>query len=383
MSGLYQDWSLQRKGPIDQARHLEKIRDAVRERLDDLVTEEAIITSDGNRTVKVPIRSLEEYKFRYDPWRGDHIGQGSGDSAPGDVIGRLPKQAGKAGAGGKEAGDQPGEDVYEVEISVDDLAAVVFEGLELPHLKPKTEAAWPKPTERFREISKVGLMGNLDKRRTLRENLLRNARQGQAVVRGITQDDLRFKTWVEETQQSTGAVIIAMRDVSGSMGDFKKFIARSFYFWMVRFLRSRYREVEVCFVVHHTQAREVDEDTFFRLGESGGTKVSSAYELCLELIETRYPPHRWNIYPFHFSDGDNWSDADNRRTVELLQKILPMVNVFGYGEIREGGYTSTLMSAFQKFEDERFRSVTITAKNEVLTALRRFFRGAEEVGRHA
>jgi sporulation protein YhbH len=379
MNPLYQDWSLQRKGPMDQARHLQKIRQALKERLGDLVTEESIVTSQGNRTVKVPIRSLEEYKFRYDPWRGDHVGQGSGDSGAGDVLGRLPKPANKPGEGGKEAGDQPGQDVYEVEISVDDLAALLFEDLGLPHLKPKSASTWPRPTERFRDVSKVGLMGNLDKRRTLRENLLRNARQGRAVVRDLTPDDLRFKTWVEESQEDTGAVIIAMRDVSGSMGDFKKFIARSFYFWMVRFLRTRYREVEVCFVVHHTQAREVDEDTFFRLGESGGTKVSSAYELCLDLIRRRYPPHRWNIYPFHFSDGDNWSDADNRRTVELLQEILPLVNVFGYGEIREGGYTSTLMTAFKKIDHPRFETLTITSKGEVLTALRQFFRRTPEV----
>lgn len=377
MAPLHQDWSLQRKGPRDQARHLEKIREAIRERLTDLITEESIVTSDGNRVLRVPIKSLEEYKFRYDPWRGDHVGQGSGGSQPGDVLGRLPKNQGKPGTG-KEAGDQPGQDVYEVEISVDELAALLFEDLGLPYLKRKAEANLTVPTDKFRDISKVGLMGNLDKRRTLRENLLRNARDGQAVVRGIKPDDLRYKTWVEERQEDTGAVIIAMRDVSGSMGDFKKFIARSFYFWMVKFLRSRYTEVEVAFVVHHTQAREVDEETFFKLAESGGTKVSSAYELCQHLIDTRYPPARWNIYPFHFSDGDNWSDADNRRTVDILQGILPQVNVFGYGEIREGGYTSTLMSAFSKVKHPRFETVTITSRNEVYPALKQFFRRTPE-----
>lgn len=377
MSPLYQDWSLQRKGPTDQARHLEKIREAIRARLTDLVTEEAIITGDGNRVVKVPIKNLEEYRFRYNLWRGDHVGQGSGKTKPGDVLGRLPKPSGKT-ENEPKASDQPGQDIYEVEISVDELAALLFEDLGLPYLQPKRDANMPHPTERFRDISKIGLMGNLDKRRTLRENVLRNARTGTPIVRDIASNDLRFKTWVEDRVPENGAVIIAMRDVSGSMGDFKKFVARSFYFWMVKFLRTRYQYVNVVFVVHHTQAREVDEDTFFKLGESGGTKVSSAYELCLELIQTRYPPNRWNIYPFHFSDGDNWSDADNRRTVDLLGEILPQVNVFGYGEIREGGYTSTLMSAFSKVRDPRFQSVTITTKAEVYPALKHFFRRTPE-----
>src|SRR2546428_8746098 len=105
---------------------------------------------------------------------------------------------------------------------------------------------------------------------------------------------MRYRTWNETTEMQRNAVVIAMRDVSGSMGEFEKYVSRSFYFWMLRFLRTRYERVQVAFVTHHTEAREVDEETFFKLGESGGTKASSAYELALAIVRQRYDPARWN-----------------------------------------------------------------------------------------
>ncbi len=166
-----------------------------------------------------------------------------------------------------------------------------------------------------------------------------------------------------------------MRDVSGSMGEFEKYITRSFYFWMVRFLRTRYKRVEIAFITHHTEAREVDEDTFFNLGESGGTKVSSAYQLALGIAEERYPTADWNLYPFHFSDGDNWGEVDNQRCLDLVQDLLVRSSAFGYGEIQEGGRRSpsTLMSTFAGIDDSRFIGVTITGKEDVYPALQRFF----------
>ncbi|MBV9712394.1 MAG: DUF444 family protein [Ktedonobacteraceae bacterium] len=159
-----------------------------------------------------------------------------------------------------------------------------------------------------------------------------------------------------------------------SMGEFEKYIARSFYFWMVRFLRTKYNNVHIVFISHHTEAKEVTEDEFFHKGESGGTQVSSAYELALQIIKERYNPDDWNIYPFHFSDGDNlpW---DNDRCVQLVNKLMELCNIFGYGEIREGHYRSpsTLMSAYNKISDKKFIAVTISDKKEVYPALRKFF----------
>jgi uncharacterized protein len=215
---------------------------------------------------------------------------------------------------------------------------------------------------------------NLDKRRTIKENIKRNAAKGDPHFHDVLPDDLRFKTWDQRIEYQSNAVVIAMMDVSGSMGEFEKYIARSFYFWMVRFLRTKYQNVRIVFISHHTEAKEVTEEEFFHRGESGGTQVSSAYELALHIITERFPPSEWNIYPFHFSDGDNlpW---DNDLCVQLVNKLMALCNLFGYGEIREGyrGSTSTLMSAYNKIRDPKFVAVTISDKKEVYPALKKFF----------
>ena len=375
MSISQHDWSLHRKGPLDQQRHKERIRDAIKENLPGIVSEENIILSDGKRTIKVPIRSLDEYRFRYDYNTGKNTGSGEGDSQVGDVIGRAGGQKQKGpGKGQGPAGDEPGSEYYEAEVSVDELAALIFEDLELPNLQEKRMKEVELETLRFSDIRKKGAMSNLDKKRTLLENVKRNAARGQAHVGDFRQDDLRFKTWETRVEYQSNAVVLALMDVSGSMGEFEKYIARSFYFWMVRFLRTKYNNVEIVFISHHTEAREVSEEEFFHRGESGGTQVSSAYELALDIIRTRYSPQDWNIYPFHFSDGDNlpW---DNEVCVRMVKALLAECNLFGYGEIREGyrGSSSTLMSAFGKIEDGKFVTITISDKKAVYPALQRFF----------
>ncbi len=371
MSIARQDWSLHRKGSVDQERHKEKIREAIKKNLSDIVSEESIILSDGKKVIKVPIRSLEEYRFRYDPGRQEHSGQGDGDSQVGDVIAAEPRPGrGRRG----EAGEEPGIDYYEADVTVDELATLIFEDLGLPFLEEKKLAEMETEAVRFTDVRKVGPMANLDKKRTILENIKRNAAKGDAVFKDIKNEDLRFKVWEPTIKYQSNAVVMAMMDVSGSMGEFEKYIARSFYFWMVRFLRTKYNNVKIIFISHHTEAKEVTEDEFFTHGESGGTQVSSAYELALRIIAERFNPADWNIYPFHFSDGDNlpW---DNERCVQLVGKLMEQCNIFGYGEIREGHYRSpsTLMSAYGKIQDRKFIAVTISDKKEVYPALRKFF----------
>ncbi|BDG61050.1 sporulation protein YhbH [Caldinitratiruptor microaerophilus] len=375
------DWSLHRKGPADQARHMEKIREAIKKNLPEIIAEENIITSDGKRLVKVPIRSLEEYRFRFDPYQGEKVGQGPGDTKVGDVIARRPGQ-GQGPGQGRQAGDRPGIDYYEAEITIDELAELIFEDLGLPNLRPKAEQEIPDEAHRFTDIRRKGPFASLDKRRSILESMKRVAREeGEAQFRGLNQDDLRFRVWEQEMRRQSAAVVIAMRDASGSMGEFKKYLTRSLFFWMVRFLRTKYQDVEIAFIVHHAEAREVDEETFFRLGESGGTRVSSAYSLCWQIIQERYDPARWNIYPFHFSDGDNWSDADNRLSVDLVKQILQVANLFGYGEVREPGPSSSLMQAFRQIDDPRFVAVVITDKKDVYPALQKWFSRGEQFGK--
>lgn len=801
-----QDWSLHRKGPIDQARHTEKVKEAIRDNLADIISEQAIITSDGTKIVKVPIRSLEEYKFRFgEPPQGGQVGQGEGDTQVGDVIDRV----GQPGAGsGPGAGEQPGIDYYEAELTLDELAALVFDDLGLPRLEEKRAQILESETVEFSDIRRHGPFANLDKKRTIRENLKRNALRGQARFGDLKDDDLRFKTWERAVRRESNAVVLALMDVSGchtaghhvemadgsykdvseivvgdlvacldlatrekrasrvvetfskvapatlvietedatlratpehryfvydepnnqlvekyaaelrvgdqlvlinswgststsqaatltedraymlgvllgdgyifvsanssyitvtdedearlvayqetferafgvrgllrnrpgahnrrrvhfncaplarelvetypmlkrrsrqryiessiyreapvvraaflrglfdaegsiahhsvvlfsasrrlltqvkhllsywgirarvnvyeqgaqrmgqgkairadtfyrlsinakdvlifaehigfgcqrkraklralvvkqaagintmrgkyilgdkwrerfahlpkrtrlstyrqrerhalsrqqllnlagsptatlddqryieavlqrrmlvsrvreierdadsvqvydfgvadhhnyivdgilshnSMGAFEKYISRAFYFWMVRFLRTTYANVEIVFIAHHTEAKEVTEEEFFTRGESGGTKASSAYRLALDIVDTRYPASDWNIYPFHFSDGDNWP-SDNDECLALAEALLARANQLGYGEIRphRHRYGSTLLSAFERITDPKFQAVIITDKTEVYPALRAFFARDDAAAQH-
>src|SRR5919106_5919579 len=271
MSVQRNDWSLQRKGIIDQERHKERIKDAIKKNLGSIVSNESIILSNGRKTVKVPMRALDEYKFRFDYRKRKHVSQGDGNTKVGDVIGRENQQ----GQGSGQAGDSPGQDYYEAEVDIDEIAALIFEDLQLPFLEEKAKKAVQSKTTRFNEIRRTGVMANLDKRRMILENIKRNAREeGKARFGDVKREDLRFKTWEEKLRYESNAVVFGLMDVSGSMGEFKKYIARSFYFWMVRFLRTKYDNVEIVFISHHTEAREVSEEQFFTQGESGGTVVS-------------------------------------------------------------------------------------------------------------
>lgn len=370
------DWTLHRKGASDQARHQQKVREALKQNLPQLVSEQAIITTDGKKLIKVPIRSLEEYRFRFDDKNGDGMGSGNGDSQVGDVLGPAgPPKPGK----GSGAGQDPGFDYFEAEVSIDDIAGLIFEDLGLPNLQPKKTRELEDEHLRFTDIRKTGPFSNLDKRRTIRENIKRNALMGRPRFADIKSHDLRFKTWERTIQREASAVVLAMMDVSGSMGTFEKYVSRAFFFWTVRFLRTKYNRVEIVFVSHHTEAREVSEEEFFTRGESGGTKASSAYQLALDLVASRYQPDNWNIYPFHFSDGDNWP-SDNDTCRDLARRLVACSSLVGYGEIRQRRFTaqSTLMHAFDEISDPRFVRVIIEDKADVYPALRTFFGPRQE-----
>ena len=367
-----EDWSLHRKGYQDQTRHQEKVREAIKQNLPDMVTDESIVMSDGKQVVRVPIKSIDEYRFRYNYNKQKHVGQGDGDSQVGDVLG-VDREAQKKGPGkGEGAGDQPGEDYYEAEISMAELEELLFEELELPNLEEKQREMLQSKDVVFHDIRKKGIMSNIDKKRTIIENMKRNANAGKPGIHGISPDDLRFKTWEKVQKPHSNAVVLDLMDTSGSMGSFEKYIARSFFFWMARFLRRKYEHVEIVFVAHHTEAKEVTEEDFFTRGESGGTICSSAYQKAIDIIDTRYPPANWNIYPFHFSDGDNLT-SDNEKCVNLIQELIKRANMFGYGEVNQYNRSSTLMSAYKNIQHKKFLYHVIREKGDVYKALKTFF----------
>ncbi|WP_096271909.1 sporulation protein YhbH [Paucisalibacillus globulus] len=370
-----ENWSLHRKGFQDQQRHMDKVKEAIKNNLPDLISEESIVMSNGRDVIKIPIRSLDEYKIRYNYNKSKHVGQGNGDSKVGDVVGKDPnaKGQGRPGPGdGKKAGDQPGNDYYEAEVSLEKLEEALFKELELPNLKEKEKSEIITEKIEFNDVRKKGLMGNIDKKRTILTALKRNAREGNPGITPIYNDDLRFKTWNEVIRPESKAVVLAMMDTSASMGSFEKYMARSFFFWMTRFLKTKYEHVDIAFIAHHTEAKEVTEEQFFNKGESGGTICSSAYAKAIELIDSRYNPSRYNIYPFHFSDGENIT-SDNPKCIRLVNEIMDVSNMFGYAEVNIYNRHSTLMRAYSTIENEKFRHFILKEKRDVYHAMKSFF----------
>jgi uncharacterized protein len=371
-----ENWSLHRKGYQDQQRHSEKVQDAIKSNLPDLVSEENIIMSNGRDVIKIPIRSLDEYKIKYNYDKNKHVGQGNGDSEVGDVVARDGNADQQGPGKGQGAGDKAGEDYYEAEVSILELENMLFGELELPNLKQKEQDNIIVEDIEFNDIRKKGLMGNVDKKRTILTALKRNAMVGKPQIAPIHNDDLRFKTWSEIVKPESKAVVLAMMDTSGSMGKWEKYMARSFFFWMARFLRTKYETVDIEFIAHHTEAKVVSEEDFFSKGESGGTICSSAYRKALELINAKYEPSRYNIYPFHFSDGDNLT-SDNARCLKLVNELMEVSSMFGYGEVNQYNRHSTLMNAYKNISDERFRHYILKEKSDVYRALKSFFKKEE------
>lgn len=365
------DWSLHRKGQQDQARHQEKVREVIRENLPNLISDESIIMTDGKAVIRIPIRSLDEHHFRFNKGKSQQAGQGTGNSAIGDVVARdaapmgtVPRTNG--------AGDHPGLDYFEAEVSIDEIEESLFADLELPRLMGKSPETIERTDVQFRDVRRHGLQGNVDKKRTIMQTMKRNAMAHEPGIHHISPEDLRYKTWENVPVPQSQAVVLAMMDTSGSMGTFEKYIARTFFFWMVRFLRTQYEHVEIVFIAHHTEARIVSENEFFTKGESGGTICSSAYQLALDLIADRYPSDRYNVYPYHFSDGDNLS-SDNDRCVRLVTQLLARCDVFGYGEVNAYSRGSTLITVYQQIIHPNFRQAVIQDKSEVYQALQTFF----------
>ncbi len=395
-----------RRGQTDAARHREKIKEAIRQNLPDIISDEAIITRKENQILRVPIRGIKSYRFIHRQGEGSGGGFGSGESQKGKTLGQRPKPG--HGQPGKP-GEEPGVDYLETEINIEELINMMFDDLGLPNLRKKEirESVIPKGWK-WESLEKHGIRPRLDKKRTIKEAIKRTevlvaelmdstglpeeeCRDALASARGdlldalailrpepepgaaverapaalmpqtetgeeedqeekqrvyLDSSDLRYRTLTEDVEYRSNAVILAMMDVSGSMSTMKKYLARSFYFWMISFLRSIYKHVEIRFIAHTTTAKLVDEHNFFHKGESGGTYCYSAYDLALELIDTEYPTSRWNVYPFHFSDGEDW---DVERTVRSLKAMLSRgVSAFGYGEIPGEYSSSVLMESYRR-----------------------------------
>jgi sporulation protein YhbH len=354
----------------DRLRHREKVRQSIRDSIADIIAEESIIGRDRNRIIKVPIRGIKEYRFVYGA-NAPGVGQGDGTIKPGDVIDEG--SMGEGGAG--KAGNRPGVDYYETDVSLEELIDIMFEDLELPDLeRKKLREIETERLNRRKGYRDVGIRVRLDKRRTVREKMRRrfashpkSRSRGSKIRFPFHNRDLTYRHIVTSIRKESNAVVFCMMDTSGSMDTLKKYLARSFFFLLCQFAATKYRNVEIVFIAHHAQAKEVSEEEFFSKGESGGTLISSAYEKALEIIAARYHPSLWNIYAFHCSDGDNF-ESDNPSALRLARKLCEASNLFGYGEIKPHGYQqyeSSMMTLFQELKAPNFSAVRIMQKEDV------------------
>src|ERR1041384_4485306 len=317
----------------DHSRFRNIVRGKIRQNLRRYISQGEMLGRKGKDLVSIPIPQIDIPRFTFGDKQKGGVGQGKGDS--GDPVGGEQGE-GEDGAG--QAGKDAGDHVLEVDITLDELADILGEELELPAIENKGKSRIIAAKDRYTGIRRVGPESLRHFTRTYKEALRRAIASGvydPAMPIVVPQhEDKRFRSWKEDLEPVANAVIIYMMDVSGSMGDEQKEIVRIESFWIDTWLRRQYKRLESRSVIHHAVAREVDRDTFFKTRESGGTMISSAYRLAAQLIDQHYPSEEWNIYPFHFSDGDNWSMDDTLTCVEILKKdLLPRVNMFAYGQV--------------------------------------------------
>lgn len=361
------------RGSRDWLRHNEKVREAVQQNLPNLVAGPDVITGSQDRTVQIPVKMLEHARFRLSESPSQtHSSAGQGQGKPGDILRQAqPDMGGDEG----EGGNGEGEVKLMLEFKVDDIIDWLWEELQLPDLQPKRNTA-VTDDEYVREgWDKHGARARLDRRRTVKEAVKRRATQENPVP--FTNEDLRFKQLVHRRKPATNAVVIFALDVSASMTDAERKLAKSFFFFVLQGIRRRYGKVETRFIAHTTQAWEFTESEFFNVTGTGGTGASTAFKMALELIESEYDPSQYNGYLFYASDGENFTE-DRAAATEYLGKLSRLLNYVGYVETVPGApRTSETEMKMLCGEIERtgapIGSSILSRHEDVWKAIRKFF----------
>lgn len=365
------------RGSRDWLRHNQKVREAVQQNLPNLVSGPDVITGSQDRTVQVPVRLLEHARFRLaDSSSQPFTSAGQGQGKPGDVLRQAQTDMG--GDQG-EGGDNDGEVKLLLEFKVDDIIDWLWEELQLPDLQPKRNTS-VEDDEYVREgWDKHGARARLDRRRTVKEAVKRRATQEKIKENPVpfTNEDLRFKQLVQRRKPATNAVVIFALDVSASMTDAERKLAKNFFFFVLQGIRRRYGKVETRFIAHTTQAWAFSENEFFNVSGTGGTGASTAFKLALELVETEYDPSKYNGYLFYASDGENFTE-DRQAAIEYLGKLGKLLNYIGYVETVPGSpRTSDTEMKMLCSEIERtgapIGSSILSRHEDVWKAIRKFF----------
>lgn len=368
------------RGARDWLRHNDIISKAVREKLPEMLAN-ADILGGGEDTVKVPVRFMEHFRFRLRS-ADEQTGVGQGAAKPGDKLGQADGRQqpgdGKKGAGGD------GEGGFELmlEFKIDDLVDWLWEELKLPDLQAKTGDS--RDDEYVREgWNRRGARSRLDRRRSMKEAIKRRVVDVNGPA--FTNEDLRYRQLVMRKQPATRAVVFFAMDVSSSMRERDRKLAKTFFFWVMQGLRRQYQTIELVYIAHTVKAWEFDESEFFQVRGSGGTVASTAFESVVSITDSRYDPSRYNIYLFYASDGENFRD-DHDRATDSLAKIASVANCIGYIETpasADRALETETAGIFKTAQESGapISSFALTSNESVWDAIRGFFQ--QHVSREA
>ena len=325
-------YSLFSRGARDWLRHNEKIRQSVRKHLPDFIAKSDLMTAPDDRTVHLPVQVLEHARFRLADSTNDilrHAGQGH--ARPGDVL--RPAQGKPSGNDATEGANSEGEVRLVLELKVDDIVDWLWDELNLPDLQPKQKTSIHDDAWLQEGWDRHGARARLDRRRTVKEAVKRRAIQHNPVP--FSNEDLRFRQLIHRRRPATQAVVLFALDVSASMTDAERKLAKNFFFFALQGIRRRYGRVETRFIAHTTQAWEFSEMDFFQVTGTGGTGASSAFNFALHMIDADYDLSQYNVYLFYASDGENFTE-DRAAATESLSKLSSLLNYVGYVETVPG-----------------------------------------------
>jgi sporulation protein YhbH len=354
----------------DHQRFRQIVKGRIREDLRKFLTKGELIGKEGKHLISIPVRGIELPHFRY----GDNSGGvGAGDGDEGDVVG---KGKGKGSQGGTEQGAH----IMEVDLTLDELAEILAEELKLPRIEPKGKHRITTIKDKYSSLRRVGPNSLRHFKQSFKEALKRQIMVGEYDPENPViipqRKDIRYRSWKEVKSPQSNAVIIFMMDVSGSMGEEQKELVRLESFWIDTWLRKNYEGIESRYIVHDVAAKEVDKHTFYHLREDGGTKISSAFRAAKQLLDSHYSPQEWNIYLFHFSDGDNSSEADSRDCVKLLRdQLLPQANMFGYCQVASAYGSGNFINVLHEHlrNNEKVLTSRVNSKDDIYDSIKTFF----------
>ena len=395
MSTFREHKTIADRAAADRARHRQKIEKAIKESIRDVVADESIIGQSGKKKIRIPVKGIKEHRFVFGAnQKNKQVGSAQGkDIKEGQRIGHRRRTKSQEGQG-DQPGNKPGEEMYEIEMSLEELAGYLFNDLELPELEKKNFKFTTQEKMKRKGKRPYGIRPRLSKKETIKQKIKRR----KAAIKSGTFDpesgerftfhesDLRYKHIAPVKKENTAAVVFFVMDVSGSMDKSKKFLARSFFFLLYQFLNHKYSSIEVVFISHTADAHEVNEEQFFTQVPNGGTLVSTGLKKVEEIIEKRYHPNNWNIYTFYCGDGDNWN-IDNKEALEAFRRLKEINQIMCYTEIgnlvnyreyslfSEGAGEKRLWDWVTLIEDKLIKCIRLKESSDIWTAFKKLFGG--------